>query len=114
MVNGYGQDIDVMWESDSDRLWEELNDVPEDEQEQEPEEEPEEDDDLGAGWYNAMYQLQEAFSQICKAAQKIYSAAGMVDGMPEEYRIESLAQDAEKLADFVEKQVERMGERAAS
>ena len=95
MINSYGQDIDTMWESDTARAWEDLNDI--------PEEEEEEEEDIPAGFYVAMYDLERAFSDICKAAATLHSASKSVEDLPEDARIESLAMDAEDLADCIDK-----------
>lgn len=90
MINEYGQDIDVMYESDCDREWEELN-----------------DEDCQT-WYTAISKLNEAVEAMNKAESKLHLAAGYVLDTPEESRIESLADSMAELADFVQKQIERM------
>lgn len=103
MINSYGQDIDAMWEASTARLWEDLNDIPEEEEQEQPWE---------SGWYPAISELQEAMRKLNEAAAKLHDAAGKVAGCPEEHRIESLAMETEDQAAYIENQISRMERQA--
>jgi len=94
MTNAYGQDIDEMYEAYSDRLWEGYNHY--------------EADDFPM-WDDAVDCIAEALSLLSKAEDKIHEAADYVDGSPEKYRIESLADGISELFPHINKQKSRMG-----
>ena len=88
-VGTTSEELDRMYEAESAKLWEELNNS------EEPEIDP----------YPALHKMNDALFLINQAVSKLNGGADSLKGTPYENRIESLVMDLENVYSYIEDEI---------